>query len=464
MLPVVAIVGRPNVGKSTLFNRLTRSRDALVADAPGLTRDRKYGTASADDRPYLVVDTGGLGDGEDPLSEQITRQSLQAAREADAVVLLVDGRQGLNAADQDVATQLRAMGKPVLVAVNKAEGLDEATVCAEFHALGLGSPLAISAAHGDGVGALEVALLQVLPQGPEDAVDDDPKAIRVAVLGRPNVGKSTLVNRMLGEERVVTFDEPGTTRDSIAIPFERDGQRYVLIDTAGVRRRGRVTESIERFSVIKTLQALESTQVVVLVMDGHEGITEQDASLLGLILESGRALIIAVNKWDGLAADERERIRSEVQRRLSFADFAPVHYISALHGSGVGDLFAVVRAAHRSAFAAASTAALTRTLAQAVEAHPPPLVRGRRIRLRYAHLGGHNPPTVIIHGNQVTAVPEGYRRYLEHRFIEALNLTGSPVRVIFRQGENPFQGRRNPLTPRQKAKRKRLLRHVKGRR
>lgn len=464
MKPVVAIVGRTNVGKSTLFNRLTGSRDALVADEPGLTRDRKSGTVRVDERSIIVVDTGGLGDESSEIAGLVAQQTLQAANEADAVLLVVDGRAGLTAEDERIAVALRRLGKCIHLAVNKCEGLDRDAVCAEFFALGFGTPLPISSAHGDGVGELLDAIVATLPPAEPDTEHAEPASIRVAVIGRPNVGKSTLVNRILGEQRVLTYDQPGTTRDSIAVPFERDGTAYTLIDTAGVRRRARVSEAIERFSVVKTLQAIDEAHVIILVIDGREAVTDQDASLLGMVLDSGRALLITVNKWDGLERSDRERIKAEIDRKLHFIDFARVYYISALHGTGVGNLFPSVQAAWRSAFANPSTAQLTRLLEQAVEAHPPPMIRGRRIKLRYAHLGGHNPPTVIVHGNQTESVPDSYRRYLEKYLRDALELEGTPVRIVFRRGENPFEGRRNPLTERQVRKRKRLLRHTRQRR
>lgn len=463
MKPVVAIVGRTNVGKSTLFNRLTGTRDALVADQPGLTRDRKTGNVRVDDRCLIVVDTGGLGDDDSEMAGLVANQTLQAAREADAVLFIVDGRAGLTGEDERIGGELRRIGKPVYLAVNKCEGLDPNAACADFFALGLGTPHPISSAHGDGVGDLLELVAEALPQLAEEDGAGESEGIRVAIIGRPNVGKSTLVNRILGEERVLTFDQPGTTRDSIAAPFERDGTAYTLVDTAGVRRRARVSEPIERFSVVKTLQAIDEAQVVILVIDAREGVTEQDASLLGMILDSGRALLIAVNKWDGLERSDRERVKAEVERKLHFIDFARVYHISALHGTGVGNLFPSIQAAWRSAFANPSTAQLTRLLEQAVAAHPPPMVRGRRIKLRYAHLGGHNPPMVVVHGNQTESVPESYRRYLEKFLREALALEGTPVRIVFRHGENPFKGRPNPLNERQVRKRKRLIRHVKQR-
>lgn len=459
MKPVVAIIGRPNVGKSTLFNRLTRSRDALVADVPGLTRDWKSGEGRLGDRPYLVIDTGGITDSADTLSALVSDSAIRSAREADAVIFVVDGREGRSSEDDRVAGLLRTLGKPVVVAVNKTEAADEAIACADFHAYGLGEPLPISTAHGHGVDELMQAVLAPLPDVSE-LEESHAKGVRIAVLGRPNVGKSTLVNRMLGEDRMLTFDQPGTTRDVVEIPFSRDGKAYVLLDTAGVRRRGRLAEDIEKFSVIKALQAIDAANVVILVIDAREGVTEQDASLLGEVLDTGRALVIAVNKWDGLSPDAREQVRRSVDRRLDFINFARIHYISALHGTGVGNLFASIDRAYDSAFKQVQPSRLTEILAYLVEAHQPPLVQGRRIKLRYAHLGGHNPPLIVIHGNQTEAVPSAYRRYLEKEIRAALRLEGTPLRLQFRSGENPFRGRKNLLTPRQVAKRKRLQRHI----
>ncbi len=456
MRPVLAIVGRPNVGKSTLFNRLTRSRDALVVDVPGMTRDRIVGSGRQGDRSFVAVDTGGLIEGAEGLSALVSRQSVKAAEEADAVLFVVDGREGLVASDEHIAAALRPLGRPVQVVVNKCEGLEPTLACAEFCALGLGNPIAVSAAHGERIGVLLDAVLG--PFGDESEAVEQGVGTRIALVGRPNVGKSTLVNRILGEERVVVHDIPGTTRDSVAIPFERHGRPYLLVDTAGMRRRARITERTESLSVIKTLQAIERCQVAVVLMDAREGITEQDLALLGLVVESGRGLVIAVNKWDGLTEEQRAYVKKEVDRRLAFLEFARLHYISALHGSGVGTLFPSIDAARASAYIEVAPAALTRIVEEAVAAHPPPLVGGRRIKLRYAHLGGHNPPKVLIHGSRGGLVPDSYRRYLERALREALKLEGTPIRIEFRQGENPFAGRKNPLTRRQLLKRKRLYR------
>jgi len=460
MQPVIALVGRPNVGKSTLFNRLTRSRDALVADQPGLTRDRKFGEGKLGDKPYLVVDTGGLTGEEEGLDSLMASQSWLAVEQADIVLFLVDAHAGLLPTDQQIAQQLRQQGKKVFLVVNKIDGLDPDLVTAEFHAMGLGQPQPIAASQGRGVKSLMQQVLAELPDEAEQAEQAVPAGIKVAIIGRPNVGKSTLVNRILGEERVVAYDQPGTTRDSIYLPFERDGQDYVLIDTAGVRRRSRVKEAVEKFSVIKTLQAVEDANVVLMLLDAHEGISEQDASLLGFVLEAGRALVVAVNKWDGLERDQRDWIRHELELKLPFLGFAEVHFISALHGTNVGHLFDSIVTAYTSATRALSTANLTRLLHDLVEAHPPPLVRGRRIKLRFAHQGGKNPPVIVIHGNQTGAVPDSYRRYLINGFIKNLKLEGTPVRLEFRTGANPFAGKKNKLTPRQIQKRQRLRRFV----
>ncbi len=462
MLPVIALVGRPNVGKSTLFNSLTRSRDALVADQPGLTRDRKYGIGLLGPRHYLVIDTGGLSTDQDGISALMTQQAMIAVREADAVLFMVDARVGLSGSDEMIAQQLRRYAKMLYLVVNKAEGMEPARANVDFHGLGL-EPLPISAAHGHNVADLIETVLGALPAD-TDAPEKDASAdggIRVAVLGRPNVGKSTLVNRLLGEERVLTFDQPGTTRDSIFIPFARDGQAYTLIDTAGVRRRSRVDEAIEKFSVIKTLQAIEAAHVVIMVLDASEGITEQDAHLLGHVLEAGRALVLAVNKWDGLQSDQRNNIKRELDVKLPFLDFAETHFISALHGSGVGIMFQAVQVAFRSATVKMATPQLTRVLQEAVEKHQPPLVRGRRIKLRYAHQGGSSPPLIVIHGNQTDYVPKDYSRYLAKHFREVFKLAGTPIRIEYKSGSNPYEGRKNVLTPRQREKRRRLQRHVK---
>lgn len=460
MKPVIALVGRPNVGKSTLFNQLTRSRDALVADYPGLTRDRQYGTGKVGDRPYIVVDTGGLSDNKQGIEEHMADQVHQAIGEASVVLFLVDARAGLTVADEQIVQQLRRLNKRVHLVVNKIDGSDETLAVAEFQALGMGQPLAIAAAHGRGISRLMQTVLAELPEAPAPEDEVEEVGTKVAIIGRPNVGKSTLINRIMGEERVVAFDLPGTTRDSIFIPFERDGRRYTLIDTAGVRRRGKVKEAIEKFSVIKALQAIEEANVVILVLDAHEGVSDQDASLAGFALDAGRAMVIAVNKWDGLERAARDRIRTELDRRLPFLDFAEMHFISALHGTNVGHLFEAVDGAFAAAVKKLSTPELTRVLEEAVIQHQPPLVRGRRIKLRYAHQGGRNPPLIIIHGNQTQAVPEAYKRYLMNTFRKAFKLQGTPVRLEFKSGDNPYAGRGNVLTRRQIQKKKRLQKFV----
>ena len=465
MLPVIALVGRPNVGKSTLFNRLTRSRDAIVADYPGLTRDRQYGFGRLGPIPYLVIDTGGVAGGEQGIEEIMVSQSVRALQEADVALVMVDGRAGVTAADEHVASLARKHAKKTWLIVNKSEGLDPAIAASEFHALGLGDPIAISAAHGDHIAAMMDAVLAGFDaagadEGEDDDEDED-RALAIAIVGRPNVGKSTLAHRLLGEDRMVVYDQPGTTRDSVQVPFERNDRQYLLIDTAGIRRRARVHEAIEKFSVIKALQAIERAQVVIAVIDAREGITEQDVSLLGLVLERGRALVVVTNKWDGLDADQRKHVRDEMDRRLPFLDFAERLTISALHGTAVGDLLPAVERAYSAATRKLSTTELTRELEAAVIAHPPPMIRGRRIRLRYAHQGGRNPPVIVIHGNQTDKLPEAYRRYLVNRFRKAFKLKGTPVRLAFKTGDNPFKGRRNKLTPRQQQKRRRLMKHVK---
>lgn len=446
MKPVIALVGRPNVGKSTLFNRLTASRDALVSDFPGLTRDRQYGVGRVGDRPYIIVDTGGLSGEREGIDVLMASQAMRAVEESDAVIFLVDGRAGLTSSDEDILRVLRTSGKPLVLAVNKTEGANPLMAAGEFARFGIRDVHCIASAHGSGVAAMMDEVLARFPVlGEAEPVDDE--GTRIALIGRPNVGKSTLANRILGEERMLTYDMPGTTRDSILIPFERDGRAYTLIDTAGVRRRSRVQEVIEKFSVIKTLQAIERAHVVLLVLDARQGIGEQDARLLGHVIESGRALVIAINKWDGLDPAERDSIRSALDRKLSFVDYARLHYISALHGSGVGDLFASIDDAYEAGQRSLSTPMLTRMLQAAVQRHAPPLVHGRRVKLRYAHQGGSNPPLIIIHGTQTHAVPDSYRRYLEGVFRDGLDLAGTPVRIEFRTADNPYQDRPRTRRP-----------------
>ncbi len=475
MQPVIALVGRPNVGKSTLFNRLTGSRDALVADYPGLTRDRLYGHCRHDGRSAVVIDTGGMGEESGGVADAMHEQARAAVAEADAVILLVDAGAGLTAGDHAIADELRRSGLPLFLAVNKADMVDRRTASAEFHALGIAGVHSIAARRGAGVERLMEAVFAALPEAStveeggatapvETDVEEGDAGIRVAVLGRPNVGKSTLINRLLGEERVVVFDQPGTTRDSIAIPLERDGHRFTLIDTAGIRRRARVSEMVEKFSVVKSLDAIQRASVVMLVTDAREGITDQDAHLAGMAVEAGRALVLVMNKWDGLDASDKTRARRELDRRFVFLGFARRHFISALHGTGVGLLLDSVVRAHEAAHRTLPTPELNELLARAVAAHPPPMVRGRRIKLRYAHQGGHNPPVIVIHGNQTRHVPASYTRYLENFFREKLDLAGTPVRIEYRTSDNPFAGRPNPLTPRQRARRDRVIRHAKQRR
>jgi len=448
MLPTLVLVGRPNVGKSTLFNRLTGTRDALVHDLPGMTRDRHYGRGRLGDKPYLVVDTGGLEPVvTDGILAEMARQTLQAIDEADAIIFLVDARAGLTPQDKLIADRLRRASCPVLLAVNKAEGMNAAVVTAEFHELALGQPLAISSAHGDGVSDLVAEALA--PFSEEEEKSDDFGIPKIALVGRPNVGKSTLVNTLVGEERVIAFDQPGTTRDSIYVEFERDGKPYILIDTAGLRRRGKVFETVEKFSVIKTLQAIEDANVVVLVLDAHENISEQDAHLAGFVLETGRALVVAVNKWDGLSAEQREDVKRDIGRKLAFLDFARFNYISALKGKGMENLLKDVEAAHAAAFIKLSTPKLTRVLEMAVEQHAPPKNGLFRPKPRYAHQGGKNPPVIVLHGNALEGLRDDYKRYLESSFRKAFKLQGTPLRIQIKEGgaSNPYEGKtRGPLT------------------
>jgi len=464
MLPVIALLGRPNVGKSTLFNQLTRSRDALVADTPGLTRDRHYGIGRLGPGPYVVIDTGGMGESERPIETLMEQQSLRALEEADVAIFVVDGRQGLTPADQTLAQAFRKQNKPVILAVNKTEGQSRDSVTAEFHSLALGAPHAISAVKGRGIEAMLEAALALLPDDVvfQDDEDYNEQGIRVAVIGRPNVGKSTLINRWLGDERMVASDEPGTTRDSVRVPFSRAGQDYVLVDTAGVRRRAKVSEHIEKLSIVKTLEAIEYANVVVALVDGSEGITDQDASIMGLALQAGRAMVVAVNKWDGLEPDRRQRTKAELDLKLPFLSFAKQHFISAVHGTGVGELLGSVDEAWEAANRDMPTPVLTRALEDAISRHALPVVRGHRIKLRYAHQGGKNPPRIVVHGNQTERTPKAYRRYLENYFRQTFDLQGTPVEIEFRTSDNPFKGRRNKLTDRQIQKRKRMKRHSKG--
>ena len=454
MLPVVVLVGRPNVGKSTLFNRLTGTRDAIVADMPGVTRDRQYGYGKLGPVPYVVVDTGGLVEQPSGIETPMRLQTERAIEEADVLVFLADARSGLTPQDHWVVRELRRSGKKVVLAVNKAEGLDPATAAADFHSLGLGEPLAIASAHGDGCRELMSRVLEDFD--PEViAAESSPNdgRIRIAIIGRPNVGKSTLVNRLIGEERVIASDMPGTTRDSIFVPFARDEREFTLIDTAGVRRRGKIDDDIEKASVAKTLQAIDTAHVVIFVVDAHDSIGEQDANVLGLALQRGRALIIAVNKWDGIPMEQRDEIRRLLELKLDFVPYAPVHFISARHGTGVGELVAATIKAYDAAMTEIPTPKLTKTLERAMVQHQPPLVRGRRIKLRYAHQGGRNPPRIIVHGNQTVHVPEAYTRYLANVFRREFDLFASPVAIEYRTDSNPYarsRGRPRPQTASEK--------------
>jgi GTP-binding protein len=462
MKPVIALVGRPNVGKSTLFNQLTRSRDALVADLPGLTRDRKYGDAKFEEKSFIVIDTGGIGEGEEGIDAYMAEQSRLAIHEANIVFFLVDARAGLTGADQEIAAELRALSKRVHLVVNKIDGVQEEAALAEFHQLGMGEIFGIAASHGRGINQMMADVLVEVPPDVESAPVAE-TGIKIAIVGRPNVGKSTLVNRLLGEERVVVFDMPGTTRDSIYIPFERRDKRYTLIDTAGVRRRGRVDEGVEKFSVIKTLQAIKDAHVVVLVLDAREGIVDQDLHLLGFVLQSGRALVVAINKWDGMTEYNRDMVKKDIDRRLDFIPWARVHLISARHGTGVGDLYPSIERAFASANIKVATNRLTQILEDAVEQHQPPLVGGRRIKLRYAHMGGQNPPVVVIHGNQTASVPGAYKRYLENVFRKVLRIEGTPIAIEFKTGDNPFKDRQNVLKPAQVERQRRMVQFHKRR-
>ncbi|AUJ68961.1 MULTISPECIES: ribosome biogenesis GTPase Der [Pseudoalteromonas] len=477
MLPVIALVGRPNVGKSTLFNRLTRTRDALVADFPGLTRDRKYGQANYEGYEFIVVDTGGIDGSEEGIETEMAEQSLLAIEEADIVLFLVDARAGMTVADQAIAQHLRKQQKNCFVVANKTDGIDADSNCAEFYQLALGDVQQIAAAHGRGVTqllelTLQPIIAELTAQDEELEHDDEDiaelylegeeaedgktgfedKPVKLAIIGRPNVGKSTLTNRILGEDRVIVYDMPGTTRDSIYIPMTRNDKEYVLIDTAGVRKRKKVSDVVEKFSVIKTLQAIEDANVVLLVVDAREGISDQDLSLLGFALNAGRSLVIAVNKWDGLDDYVKERIKTELDRRLGFVDFARLHFISALHGTGVGHLFESIDEAYESATKRVSTAMLRRIMDMAQADHQPPLVRGRRVKLKYAHAGGYNPPRIVIHGNMVHELPDSYKRYLMNYYRKALNVMGTPIKIEFREGDNPYAGRSNKMTLSQKRK------------
>ncbi|WP_043317341.1 ribosome biogenesis GTPase Der [Microbulbifer sp. HZ11] len=461
MLPVIALVGRPNVGKSTLFNRLTKSRDALVANYAGLTRDRKYGEAEFEGHKMILVDTGGISGGEEGIDAAMAQQSMQAIEEADFVLFLVDCRAGLTPADEMIAERLRTRSKPTILVANKVDGVNPDIALAPFYELGIGELFPTTATHGRGVRSLMERLVNDLPENAQEEQPEEATGIKIGIVGRPNVGKSTLVNRLLGEDRVVVFDQPGTTRDSVYINYTRDEKPYTIIDTAGIRRRKNVKESVEKFSIVKTLQAVEDANVVVLVIDASEGLVDQDLHLMGTVIQSGRALVVALNKWDGLDPDHRDFVKTELERRLRFVDFADIHFISALHGTGVGNLYQSIEAAYQSATDKLSTNHLTRILQWAVSEHQPPLVNGHRIKLRYAHAGGQNPPVIVIHGNQTSQVPNHYVRYLEKTYRKALDLHGTPVKIEFRTGDNPYAGKKNKLSDRQKAKKRRLMKFVK---
>ncbi|HEV2614708.1 MAG TPA: ribosome biogenesis GTPase Der [Gammaproteobacteria bacterium] len=452
MIPVIAIVGRPNVGKSTLFNCLTQSRDAMVADIPGVTRDRIYGRGKVGDKPYIIIDTGGIGIDEEGVDELTAQQAEQAISESNIILFIVDARAGLMPADKFIAKKLRKLNKDLILVINKSEGMDQDNLDAEFKLLGFKNKINISASHRENINDLVEKFPDIDEENPEIH-----EGIKVAIVGKPNVGKSTLVNRILGEERVIVFDSPGTTRDSIFIPFERNNKKYTLIDTAGVRRKSHIKEAIEKISVVKTLQAIEEANVILFLVDARSGLTEQDLGLLGFVLSLGKALVIAINKWDGLEKYDREQIKNKLDRKLVFIDFAEIKFISALHGTGVGELFKDLNKAYDSAMKEMPTPLLTKILEKAVKQHQPPLVGGRRIKLRYAHAGGHNPPLIIIHGTQTEKLPDSYRRYLSGYYRKTLKLIGTPVQVNFKEGANPFRDKPNPMTRRQFAQRQRLI-------
>ncbi|TMN25719.1 ribosome biogenesis GTPase Der [Pseudoxanthomonas sp. X-1] len=463
MLPLVALVGRPNVGKSTLFNALTRTRDALVHDQPGVTRDRNYGVCRLQpETPFVLVDTGGIAGDEEGLAGATARQSRAAAAEADLVLFIVDAREGASALDDEILAWLRKTARPTLLVLNKIDGVDEEAARADFARYGFADVLTLSAAHRQGVDELVEEVLERVPaEGAGELLDEDPRRMRIAFVGRPNVGKSTLVNRLLGEERMIASEVPGTTRDSIAVDLEREGRLYRLVDTAGLRRKGRVDEVVEKFSIVKTLQAIEQCQVAVLLLDASEGVTDQDASVLGAILDAGRALVVAVNKWDGLTDYQRQQAEQLLSRKLGFVEWAEAVRISAKHGSGLRELFRAIHRAHASATKTFSTSEVNTALEIAYESNPPPSIRGHVSKLRYVHPGGENPPTFIVHGTRLKVLPESYKRYLENFFRKRFKLVGTPVRFLFREGANPYEGKKNVLTERQIAKKKRLIRHVK---
>ena len=463
MLPLVALVGRPNVGKSTLFNALTRTRDALVHDEPGVTRDRHYGVCRPEgQRAFAVVDTGGIAGEDEGLAGATARQARAAAEEADLVLFIVDGREGASALDDDILRWLRKASRPTMLVINKTEGLESNAVRADFARYGFAEMLAISSAHRQGIDDLIDEIIEKLPEeGATAQLDTDPSRIRVAFIGRPNVGKSTLVNRLLGEERMIASDVPGTTRDSVSVDMERDGRLYRLIDTAGVRRKARVDDAVEKFSIIKTLQAIEQCQVAVVMLDAGEGVTDQDASVLGYALDAGRALVVAVNKWDGQTDYQRQQTEALLARKLAFVEWAEAVRISAKHGSGLRELFAAIHRAHTSATREFGTTEVTKAVEIAYETNPPPVVRGHVAKLRFAHPSGTNPPTFTVHGTRLRTLTDSYKRYLENFFRKRFKLVGTPVRFLFKEGTNPYEGKKNVLTDKQVAKKRRLIRHVK---
>ena len=462
--PVIAILGRANVGKSTLFNRLTNRRDALAWDMPGVTRDRQYGQGNLNGWPFIVIDTGGIGEASGGLNDLMMSQVEHAISEANIIYMMVDAKSGLTAGEEDIVQKLRVQGKNVILVVNKIDGVDENSAVSDFYKLGVEKVFPIAAVHGRGVKTLLQNTFPHCENAPPVTLDETEaknSGIKIAIVGRPNVGKSTLVNRLLGENRVVVFDEPGTTRDSIYIPLLRDAEHYILIDTAGVRRKSRVTEPVEKFSVIKTFQAIQDANVVILVFDAREGLNDQELTLLSFIIEAGRGVIIAANKWDGMRLEAKDAVKKDLIYRLRFAKWAKVHFISALYGSGVGDLFPAIQAVYRSATQVLTSSNLTKYLQNFVEKHTPPLSQGRRIKLRYAHCGGHNPPIIVIHGNQTEALSDTYKRYLAKSFSKVLGLEGTPLQIICKTSDNPYKGKINRLTPRQMKKRQRLMKHAK---
>ncbi|MGE8559673.1 MAG: ribosome biogenesis GTPase Der [Acinetobacter sp.] len=461
MKPVIALIGRPNVGKSTLFNQITKSRDALVADFAGLTRDRKYGDAVFQNKSFIVVDTGGIGESEAGIDSYMAEQSKTAINEADIIVFVVDARAGLLASDEQIARELRTLGKKVYLVANKVDGVHAEAAVVEFYQLGFGEPLHVAASHGRGVAQMLEDVLEDVPEDEDPELHDQNTGLRLAVIGRPNVGKSTLVNRLLGEERVVVYDMPGTTRDSIYIPYERNEKKYTLIDTAGVRRKGKVDEMVEKFSIVKTLQAIKDAHVVVVVLDAREGVVEQDLHLIGYALEAGRAMVIAINKWDNMTEYDRKQCKLDVERRFDFIPWAKVHLISALHGTGVGEMYPSIHRAYDSSHLKVSPAKLTQILNDATDAHQPPMISGKRIKMRYAHMGGQNPPTIVVHGNKVDKTPADYRRYLENVFRRVYKLEGTPVRIDFKTSENPFEGRKSQMDERVAARKRRYVQKFK---